>query len=181
MIRGPIGGEPIAEQSEKNAYSAGKVKSRAPAQRHHNPHDQWWGQRRSEGAATSSNAHRQSTVSWRDPVRYHAVVVWWPCGLANTDQHADDDERAHHADQAREKEFSGHGGHRRERRPPTDRAGQHPSGTEAVAEPPARDLQNGIPQDKSTKDPAHLYVAESVLGHDVLGSNRDVHPVDEHQ
>src|SRR5262249_19821725 len=66
-------------------------------------------------------------------------------------------------------------------RPPDNPPRQHPPGAEAVTQPPAGNLHDRVTQDKSAKDPAHLHIAEPVLRHDVLGGDRDVHPVDEHQ
>src|SRR5262249_16322602 len=54
-------------------------------------------------------------------------------------------------------------------------------GAEAVAQPSAGNLHDRVTQDEGAEDPAHLHIAEPVCRHDVLGGDRDVHPVDEHQ
>src|SRR5581483_4853958 len=65
--------------------------------------------------------------------------------------------------------------------PPENGERQHAPGTKAVAKPSAWDLKERIAYEKRAKNPADLHLAELVLGHDVLGGDRNAHAIDDHE
>lgn len=115
------------------------------------------------------------------PAADHFVGAGEGGTFADADEEADDPEGGGEGEPGAGAEGGGDGGEGGEQGPPEDGAGKDAAGAEAVAEPAAGGLEEGVAEDEGGQEGADFEIGERVLLLDVLGADVHVEAVDERQ